>query len=151
MAIDYNSFSVENEATKNEETFFASAFTNSFKYTDLQALALKIQELLLMEKGTNPAAIEMGVGIKDYLFDFLDETTLSQLTQEVNYQQQKFIPTNLIKRFEFYKNDLDAGGRNKLYIFVHLNNYTNYAVEYFAIDITVNSTNKTKVISNIYL
>lgn len=151
MSTDYNSFDVLNEALKNEETFFPSAFTNSFKYTDLQALALKIQDLLLMEKGTNPSAMAMGVGIKNYLFEFLDDATIAILTEEITYQQQTFIPNNLIRNFQFFRNNLENSERNKLYLFIYLNKNDEYEEEYFAIDVSINNDSSNTINSDIYI
>jgi hypothetical protein len=154
MVTDYSEYKINSneESIKNEETFIPSAFIDSHKFTGVQALALKMQELILMEKGTNPAALGMGVGIRNYLFELADEETISALVSEITSQQQTFLPTNLIKRVEIIRTDRPTE-RNNIFIFIHLNNIDeNYTNNYFAIGLTDKvSKNENTILSEIYL
>ncbi|BDH16483.1 MAG: hypothetical protein [Bacteriophage sp.] len=154
MATDYSDYKVDpnKESIKNEETFIPSAFIDSHKFTGVQALALKMQELILMEKGTNPAALGMGVGIRNYLFELADGETISTLVSEITSQQQTYLPTNLIKRVEVIRTDRPTE-RNNIFIFIHLNTIDeNYTNNYFAIGLTDKvSKNENTILSEIYL
>lgn len=151
--VDYADYEIDAaaESEKNEVTFFLSAFADTAYYTDLQAFAVKLRDLILMEAGTNPAAIDMGVGIRNYLFEFLDDETLQYLNQAVNEQQRKYLPSELIKRIEFNVNG-NNDDRNKLYIFVYVNNDDQqYSSNYFAIGIGTDASKSSELVSQIYI
>lgn len=63
---------------------------------DMLALAQVIQNLLIIEKGTYPNQPKLGIGIKNYLFEFIDYITLSNLEEEIKDQISEFIPNNYI-------------------------------------------------------
>lgn len=153
MAIDYATYEISStlESLKNEESYVASAFENSYKYNDLRGLALRFQDLLLMEKGTNPAAIDMGCAIRTYLFEYVDDITLEQMNALVSEQQKKYLPSDAIKSLEFVRSPREDE-TNKLYLFVHLNKYDeDYKVKYFAIGLASNSSKTSKVLSGLYI
>lgn len=153
MATDYAAYSVspEAESQKHEITFMMSAFNDTVKYTDIQAYALKLQELILMEAGTNPAAVGMGIGIRNYLFEFLDSITLENLAKITLEQQRKYLPSTLVKDIEYRSSGL-KGERNMVHIFVYLNEYDeNYSNNYFAIGVGIDASKTSKVLSQIYM
>lgn len=96
------------ESTKIETTLTLNAFGTTQNYTELQALAKRIQSLILLEPGTNPANIEMGVGIRNYVTEFMDDTTLTRLSRVTLDQVNRFIPTQLVK-------DITYGRGNGVY------------------------------------
>ena len=151
MSFNYDTFDVANEAIKQEETFILSAFNDSYKYTELQALSIKLRELILMEKGTNPAALGMGVGIRNYLFEFMDDTSLYQLTEEVTAQQRLYLPSSLIKSFKFVRNKKGDPDRNKLFLFIYLNKTPDNTLDYFALSLKPSTFNTSTVGSDIYM
>lgn len=91
------------ESTKIETTLTLNAFGTTQNYTELQALAKRIQSIILMEAGTNPSNIEMGVGIRNYVTEFMDDITLSRLSKLTMDQVNKFIPTRLVKDITYGK------------------------------------------------
>lgn len=155
MANDYSKYEIDpyKESLKNEETFIPSAFIDTHKYNGVKALAMKLQELILMEKGTNPAALGMGVGLRNYLFEFIDDQTLTELNNEVKSQQEKYVPTDLIKSMEFVRNDKgDIRDRGTLYLFVHLNSHDpEYTNSYFTIGVAKTNKRESSIISQIYM
>jgi hypothetical protein len=60
--------------------------------TGAKALALRLQNLLLTEKGTYPNNFSLGVGISKYDFEFLDATTLADIRTTIKHQVSKWIP-----------------------------------------------------------
>lgn len=55
------------------------------------AIAKAVQSLILLQPGSYPNHPEMGVGIKDYQFEFLDRTTLDEIEERINEQISKYI------------------------------------------------------------
>lgn len=153
MANDYSDYDVkpEDEAVKDELLFKLTAFKTTGKFTGLQALAIKIQDLLLMEPGTHPDALGMGVGLRNSLMDLLDSTTIDELNLRTERQIATYIPNNMVKRVEFIKNGKD-NDRNKLYVFIHLNkDDENFANNYFAIGFGNDSSKSRETVSSVYM
>jgi phage baseplate assembly protein W len=59
---------------------------------DKEALAQCIQNIIFMEKGTDPNQPELGVGIENYLFEKATEETLENLKLDIIKQVEQFIP-----------------------------------------------------------
>lgn len=153
MANDYSDYDVkpEDEAVKDELVFKLTAFKTTGKFTGLQALAIKIQDLLLMEPGTHPDALGMGVGLRNSLMDLLDSTTIDELNLRTERQIATYLPNNMVKRVEFIKNGKESD-RNKLYVFIHLNkDDENFANNYFAIGFGNDSSKSRETVSSVYM
>lgn len=153
MPTDFATIEIDlnTESLKGEITFAPSLFGSTQIYKDLQAFALKLQDLLLMEPATNPCAISMGVGIRNYLFEFISDETIAILNREVNEQQKLFLPSDLVKAIEFYKNP-DPTSPNMLQMFIFINNHDkDYANNYFAIGISKSNAKNSEVISQVYV
>lgn len=63
---------------------------------DMEALGQTIQNLIIMKKGTYPNTPSLGVGIEDYLFEILDNETISDITSNINNQISQFIVSNSV-------------------------------------------------------
>lgn len=63
---------------------------------DMEALGQTIQNLIIMKKGTYPNTPSLGVGIEDYLFEILDNETISDITNNINTQISQFIVSNSV-------------------------------------------------------
>lgn len=153
MATDYGAMNItpELESLKNEESYLASAFNNSYKFNGVKGLALKLQDLILMEPGTNPSALDMGCNIRSFLFEFLDDASLTMMNNLVTEQQRRFLPSDLIRSMNFIKSP-KVDEPNTLYLFVHLNSEDDgYIPKYFAIGFSSNAKNNIKVDSQVYL
>lgn len=72
-------------------------YLNLNKYNNVAsekiALAQTIQNLCLIEPGTYPNNPELGVGIENYQFEFLDNNTLGEIKSKIDEQIAKFIIT----------------------------------------------------------
>jgi hypothetical protein len=153
MANDYANYPVDPtaEAGKQELIFKLTAFKTTGKYTDYQAFAIKLQELLLMEPGTHPDALGMGVGIRNSLMDLLDSATIDDLTRRTEQQIATYLPNNMLKKIEFIKNGKE-GDRNQLYLFVHINKEDeNFANNFFAIGFGNDGSKTRETISSIHM
>lgn len=58
----------------------------------LLAFTTRLQTLLLMNKGTMPNDPDMGIGIKTYVYEFADGSTIATLRSEIDKQIKKYIP-----------------------------------------------------------
>lgn len=151
MTNDYSQYEVnpQDEAVKEEVTFEPSQFKNTAAHKSLSALAFKLQDLLLMEAGTNPAAVDMGVGIRNYLQEPQDDVTLENLNRIIQYQQQTYLPSSLIKSLQFRR---DPVVLNKIYLFVQINNENgDYIRDFFAIGLSSDAQRQTKTLSEVLL
>jgi hypothetical protein len=125
------------ESTKIETTLTLNAFGTTQNYTDLQALAKRIQSIILMEPGTNPANIEMGVGIRNFVTEFMDDTTLTRLSRITLDQVNRFIPTQLVKDITYGK----GSGIYSGFVFCYVNiNMTSQEFEQKILAISFNSS-----------
>ncbi|QDJ97887.1 hypothetical protein PALS2_262 [Staphylococcus phage PALS_2] len=55
-----------------------------------------IQNLIIMKKGTYPNTPNLGVGIEDYLFEILDNETISDITSNINNQISQYIVSSSV-------------------------------------------------------
>jgi|GEM_PF-3379245 len=62
--------------------------------SDLESLAQVIQNIIIIEKGTYPNQPELGVGIKNYLFEIIDGRTIVTLEENIKDQVYRFIPND---------------------------------------------------------
>lgn len=84
------------ECTKIEFVLSVNEFGESSSIRDIKALALNIHTLLLTRPGTSPNDMERGIGIQDYSFEILDDSTILNLRQSIYSQITKYIPNNLV-------------------------------------------------------
>jgi hypothetical protein len=84
------------EAEKTEFTLEVSPYREAGRSRGAVGLARQLQTLLIMEPGTIPGALDAGVGIGSYEYEFMDSSTISDLTTRVSNQLSRFLPNNLI-------------------------------------------------------
>lgn len=81
-------------------------------YEDRVALARMIQNILVTKKGTYPNNPTFGVGIEDYLFDFANNTTKSELSSSITEQLNLWLDTkddiHIEHNLQFVKTDNNA-------------------------------------------
>lgn len=58
---------------------------------DLLALAQTIQNVIIIEQGTYPNDPLFGVGIKNYVFELLDNITISEIQSKIEEQITKYV------------------------------------------------------------
>ena len=78
------------ESNKKELQLSINSFDNPTELSDLKAWSQLILELIFLEPGTFPSYPEMGVGIENYDFDFIDEA-VTDLTSKITEQQTKYL------------------------------------------------------------
>jgi hypothetical protein len=80
---------------KIEITASLDNFSNPASYDSVISLAMRLQNLLLMESGL-PGVNNMGVDIKGYLQNRADDNTISTLNTSINEQVMLYLNTPLI-------------------------------------------------------
>lgn len=76
---------------KKELLIDIDIFKKPIELEGLNALAQVIQNLIIIEPGTYPNQPELGVGISNYLFEFLDDLTARDLKNNIDNQIARFI------------------------------------------------------------
>lgn len=71
-------------------------FNKNASYDDIYSLVSMVQTLIIMEKGTYPNHPDMGIGIRNYKFEFMDSITLNELRDNIVTQINKYLPNTLI-------------------------------------------------------
>ena|SRR5699024_730799 len=75
-----------------KELYLASnAFNEPLELNNFEALAQTIQNIIIVEKGTYPNTPRLGVGISNYLFEIMDDQTLSEISTAINNQISTYI------------------------------------------------------------
>ena len=88
---------MNDSSTKQEFTLEVSGFKEAKVSSGLSGLAKNIETLIIMDKGSYPDLMDMGVGIEDYEFEFLTPETISSIRYEVKEQIRKYIPNNNVQ------------------------------------------------------
>lgn len=66
-------------------------YTKPAHREELNSLAQIIQNLIVIEKGTYPNDPDFGVGIGNYIFELMDNETISEISGEIEAQITKYI------------------------------------------------------------
>lgn len=82
------------ECKKKEFILDVNDFGQCESVSNLFALARQIQTLFFLEPNTYPNHPEMGIGIGNYKFDFLDSVTLTAIKNKAINQIAQYIPNN---------------------------------------------------------
>ena len=84
-------------------------FNKNASYDDIYSLVSMVQTLIIMEKGTYPNHPDMGIGIRNYKFEFMDSITLNELRDNIVTQINKYLPNTLISNINVktIKNELE--------------------------------------------
>jgi len=77
---------------KKEMLLATDGLNSQLFYSDGLAVAQIIQNLIIIEPGTYPNKPDLGVGIKNYLFEFLTADTKSSISSKIKTQINEFIP-----------------------------------------------------------
>ena len=102
---------IENECLKQEFILNLDNYGKVMSVNGLYSLARLIQTLFLIIPGSYPNHPDMGIGIQNYKFEFLDDITLNNIKQNAEDQIKRYIPNNLISDIEVQKLD-DKNSKN---------------------------------------
>ena len=76
---------------RNEPILAIDLFHKPMVRSDLEALAQTIQNLILINPGTMPNDPLFGIGIERYLFELMNDNTLSEIKNNIEDQISKYI------------------------------------------------------------
>lgn len=136
---------------KDELLLMKSVYNTNATRKNLEALAQTIQNIIIFERGTYPNQPDLGLGIENYQFEFLDDKTIYELRNGLDTQIQQFIPTSIKIDFniDILENDL---GKKVLFFNFKVTNLTSYSDTTDEINMLFGTnTDNTRVISKIIL
>lgn len=76
---------------RDELLLDGNSFKEPKKLEDLEALAQTIQNIIIINPGTYPSDPRLGVGIGNYLFEFMDSITINEITSNIEKQIDMFV------------------------------------------------------------
>lgn len=79
------------ESSKTEKTLEINSFDKPKELTGLAAWSQLMLNLIFLKPGSYPSIPEMGVGIENYQYDFIDDA-IAELSAVIVNQQQKYLP-----------------------------------------------------------
>lgn len=139
-----------NESLKEEFILEIDSFEKVNSISNVYALAKLFQTLVLLKPMTYPNHPDMGIGIEQYKFEYLDTETIAEIESNIKSQVARYMDTNQIQeiKVEALQNDT-TGKKDTIGIMVTLNS----DLEHNSFILTISSTgNKTgKIISKIYI
>ena len=135
------------ECMKNECFLTIDDFGKVATYGELPALARLIQRLFIMQPMSYPDDPDMGIGIANYEFEFMDKITLSEINERARNQINRYIPNSKIGNILVEVIDSDKGGqKNTIGVLINLVNSKDNMV------LTFEKVGKTgKIISKVYI
>jgi hypothetical protein len=115
--------SASEQVTKKEFFLDIDDYGECASYEGLFAIAKLLQTLFLLIPGTYPNHPEMGIGLTEYQFEFMDDETKNELQFKANRQIGKYLPTYKIMgvTISFVKDDA-TGKQNTLSVLVNIAN-----------------------------
>lgn len=145
-----NNIDTSKEGLKDEFLLSINDFGTTDSYNKLIGLAKLIQTLFLLKPGTYPNHPNMGIGIDNYKFEYLDQITLSEIQSNAVDQISKYINceevrdikiTGEVNKLNGKKNTINV----KVYLTNSVDNVTDFILSF------EQSINKGKVISKLYI
>ena len=93
---------------KPEPRLEINAFSRTDMSVGLKALATRVINLLLQEKGTVSNCFDMGVGLGMYLFEFMSDSLISTVQSEINNQVGKYLPEVQLQGVQVERGDQES-------------------------------------------
>ena len=78
------------ESSKKEPILEINSFDKPTELSGVSAWSQLLLNLIFLKPGTYPSAPEMGVGIEEYQYDFVDDA-ISELSTKITEQQKKYL------------------------------------------------------------
>jgi len=88
-------YNINKECLKDEFLLHIDDVNGKIAHCDeLKAFARLVQRIIIMRPMSYPDEPEMGVGIADYEFEFMDKITLNAIGDKIRSQITKYIPNS---------------------------------------------------------
>lgn len=88
-------------------------YGKAVEYDDVNSIILAIRNILLSKPGNFPFNPSIGMDIRKYQFDILDDETIETIQKELNQQIAKYIP-DISNVYIYVDKVLDENGTNYL-------------------------------------
>lgn len=75
-----------------ENTLWVDDFSKAKEVDELTAVAIRLNNLILMDQGTMPNDPKMGVGIRKYKFEYANTETIYKLRNDILEQMETYLP-----------------------------------------------------------
>ena len=75
-----------------ENTLWVDDFSKAKEVDELTAVAIRLNNLILMDQGTMPNDPKMGVGIRKYKFEYANTETIYKLRNDILEQMEMYLP-----------------------------------------------------------
>ena len=92
------------ESSKNEASLQINSFDKPEELTDVKAWSQLILNLIFLKPCTYPSLPEMGVGIENYQYEFLEDT-VNELSTKITEQQKTYLPDVPLSGIQISKMD----------------------------------------------
>ena len=102
-----------------EATLMIDSYGRNVEYKGDIAMVHQIYHLIVMDKGTDELNPNKGIGIKDYYYEYKDDTVLMNLENEIRDQISTYTPYNVTN--VICKAIKNSKGDYILHVFVSLN------------------------------
>ena len=101
------------ESSKTELALEIDSFDKPKELSNAKAWSQLMLNLIFLKPGTYPSIPEMGVGIEDYQYDFLEDA-ISELSAKIVNQQKTYLPDIPLSEVQVTK--IDKSGQPVLII-----------------------------------
>ena len=106
-------------ALTTEQTLWVDDFNISKEVDELTAIAIRLNNLIMMNPGTMPNDPKMGVGVRKYNFEYANTETIYKLRNDILEQMELYLPIE--KNYDinvFIEADEDSLYHNKKVIYI---------------------------------
>lgn len=145
------------DPTKIEFIMRESDFKELDYVSGIQALAINIQTLFITEPGTYPSDPELGIGIRNFIHDILDQTTIGEIKRRAMAQIKKYIPSERIIDIKVEKiqtaDDIKNGIENSIGVLIAIDPREGISElsDIVTIGLSFGNTKDGRVISNVFI
>lgn len=122
------------ESEKDELVLGLNPFQKPEVLHGKEAWVREIQNLLFLRPGTYPSCPNMGIGIQDFEFSFID-SAVDELQMRIPAQVSNFLPTVPFRGCSVYSKDID--GRPVLFVILKFTDMTKESGEDTAVMATL--------------
>ena len=92
------------ESSKTETSLQINSFDKPTELNDVAAWSQLMLNLLFLKPGTYPSMPDMGIGIEQYQYEFLDDA-IDELSAKIITQQQTYLPDIPLDNIQVSKYD----------------------------------------------
>ena len=134
---------------QDELTFQVNDFRQPKVLTNYYQVAKRLQNLVLMKKGTMPNDYDMGLDINSYRFEYRNDKTQNLIKSDLQVQIDKYLPDIPVSNFEILFKTMDD--YVTVYIGFSFTDYSGSKSVILSFDMSSTNNNKSQIVSEIYI